>query len=91
MNDHTRKILDDAINDKFDDVLNDLDYDDIDINASDEEGKTVLHYASKQSWDSILLKILEKFDANINVGITMVRLHCTMLVITNLVELSNYY
>ena len=46
MNDHTRKLLDDARNKKFDDVLKDLEYDDIDINASDITRKTVLHYAT---------------------------------------------
>ena len=35
MNKHTRKLLDDARNRKSDDVLNDLEYDDININASD--------------------------------------------------------
>ena len=38
MNEHTRKLLDDAKNEKFDDVLNDLEYDAININASDNEG-----------------------------------------------------
>ena len=56
MNDHTWKLLDEARNTKFDDVLFDLEYDYIDINATDEEGKTVLHYVSKYSWYSILLK-----------------------------------
>ena len=46
MNEHTRKLLDDAQHRNLTDLLNDLEYDDIDINASDITGKTVLHYAS---------------------------------------------
>ena len=44
MNDHTRKLLDDARQNKVTDLLNDLDYDNININATDIEVKTILHY-----------------------------------------------
>ena len=38
MNGNTRKLLDDARNKKFDDVLIDLEFDDIDINAPGKQG-----------------------------------------------------
>ena len=66
MNEHTRKLLDDAKNEKFTDVLEDLEYDDININASDDKGKTVLHYASENNWDSIIIKILQNVNVNVN-------------------------
>ena len=66
MNEHTRNLLYDAKHEKFDDALNDLEYDDININASDNEGKTVLHSASMNKWASVLLKVLDNFDVNID-------------------------
>ena len=66
MNDHTRKLLDDAKNKKFDDVLTDLECDDIDINASDHDSNTLLHYASINNRDLIIMRILENFDVNSN-------------------------
>ena len=43
MNNHTLKLLDDAKNKKFTDVLNDLEYDNININATYKYGRTVLY------------------------------------------------
>ena len=45
MNEHTQKLLDDARNEKFYDVLADLAHEDIDINTNDKYGITVLHCA----------------------------------------------
>ena len=46
MNEITQKHLDDARNEKFTDLLNDLEHDDLNINASDDDSNTLLHYAS---------------------------------------------
>ena len=67
MNEHTRKLLDDARKEQFADVLADLDYNDININACDHEGKTVLHYAAISHSDAVIVKTLTKFDVNINI------------------------
>ena len=67
MNEHTRKLLDDARKKKFDDILINLEYNDININASDNEGRTVLHYATKHAHVTIICKILEDSDVNINI------------------------
>ena len=66
MNDHTQKMLEDARNEKFVDFFNYLAYDDININATDDKNKTMLHYACMYHWDSIIPKILEHFDVSIN-------------------------
>ena len=45
MNVYTRNLLYDAKHEKFDDVLNDLEYDDINIHIKDELGRTPLEIA----------------------------------------------
>ena len=67
MNEHTLKLLYDASNCKFVDILSDLEYNDLNINASDQYGTTLLHYASEKDWDSIIIKILQNVNVIINI------------------------
>ena len=57
MNEHIRKLLDDARNNKLVNILDAVEYDDIDINATNDIGRTLLHYASI----IIMIQLLSKY------------------------------
>ena len=66
MNEHTRKLLADARNRKFTNVFNDVEFNDLDMNAIDDKGWTLLHYVYRHKRDSILINVLENFDPTIS-------------------------
>ena len=66
MNEHTTKLFDDARSNHIVEILNDLEFDDININASDHNNQTLLHYAAVYNQPTIIVKILANFNANIN-------------------------
>ena len=66
MNAHSLKLLKDAIYNRIDHILQDLEYDDININVTDDEGQTALHYSIHFDHTAFILTLLAKKGIHIN-------------------------